>query len=117
MAHATDFPERNDYIGKPPSMTDNQCYALPVARIMAILPPSEVGQNPIRTNAHISCWQFTPEELQEMMKNGGKCYLRIIGMTTYPLTIEAFLPVWKDGGEIIYTKEQVDEFKRINKTP
>lgn len=30
MATAVDFPKRNDYIGKPPTMTDNQCYALPV---------------------------------------------------------------------------------------
>lgn len=114
MAQGIDFPERNDYIGKPDNQSNHQCYALPIARMITYIPGVIPKAPPEATLAHISCWQLTPEELEEV-KRTGKVYVKVQGTTTYPLSVHGVLPVYQyeEGvADHILTPEQVERLKR-----
>lgn len=110
MATAIDFPERNDYLGKPPSTTDNQVYALPICRLVTHIPGPTDQDPPVKSQAHISFWQLSDEEIEEVIKNRG-VYLKVIGVTTYPLSIHGNKPIYTEGelADEVFTKEQVKE--------
>ncbi|MBC7948667.1 MAG: hypothetical protein H7Y42_12340 [Chitinophagaceae bacterium] len=113
MAQAIDFPERNDYIGKPEDLSENQCYALPVARIVTYIPGQEKISEPVQVHANVSCWQLTEEETQEVAKSG-KVYLRILGHTLYPTSIHGKLPIYPGTeklSDVVLTKEEIDILK------
>lgn len=39
----------------------------------------------------VSCWQLTPDELDELQRNGGKVYLHLVGMQP-PCFVTSFDP-------------------------
>ena len=114
MGQAIDFPERNDYIGKPPTMTDNQCYALPVSRIATYVPGPCDKDKAVITHAHISCWELSEEEREEVAKTG-KVYLKVLGISTFPISVHGKLPIYFDNSEIsdhVFTDEEINTMKR-----
>lgn len=68
---AVDFPESNKILGKPKSMTDEECYDLEIFTD---------GQQ------CISAWELNKEEL-ELIQKTGRIYLSILSGQTQP-------PVW-----------------------
>jgi len=76
---AIEFPGCNAFLGPPPGMTEEQCFNLPCMR-------GDVEQRPVT----ISCWQLTPEEVNQFVKSGGKLYLWVLGggMPPVILTVE-----------------------------
>lgn len=116
MGQAVDFAERNDFIGKPRDMTDNQCYALPVCRLVTHIPGPTDQDKATKTHAHISFWQFTDEEVEEIVKNRG-AFVRIIGTSTYPFSVHGKKPIYVDESELsdkVFTKEEVIAIKGGN---
>lgn len=113
MAVATDFPQRNDYIGKPSDMTENQCYALPVCRLVTYI-PGETDRDPAQQAlAHVSCWELSEEEREEVAKTG-KVYVKILGATLYPMSVHGKVPIYPGEGnlaDIVLTEEQIDRLK------
>lgn len=57
---ATDFPESNHIIDKPPNMTRDECEPLNVF----------IGKDTANNNIIISCWKPTKEELEEINSTG-----------------------------------------------
>jgi hypothetical protein len=113
MATAIDFEERNDFIGKPQAMTENQCYALPVCRMITYIPGPGDQDKAEPTPAHVSAWQLSEEEKAEVAKTG-IVYLKVIGSTTYPLSLHGIKPIYPgDGGlaDIVPTKEEIEKHK------
>ncbi len=113
MAQAIDFEERNDYIGKPADITDNQCYALPVARIITTIPGPTSDDAPANVAAHVSCWELTEDELEEVKKTG-KVYVKILGSTLAPMSLHGSLPIIKTGDypDTHFTKEEIEYAKK-----
>lgn len=114
MAIAIDFPERNDWIGKPENLSNNQCYALPISRIITQIPGVMEKSQSQPVLAHVSCWQLSEEELEEV-KRTGKVYVRIIGVTLFPMTVNGILPINVGQGDelsdIILSEEYLKELK------
>jgi hypothetical protein len=114
MATAIDFPQRNDYMGKPETMSNNQVYALPIARIVTYI-PGVIDRAPAQqTHAHVSCWKLTEEELEEV-KRTGQVFLKVIGTSTYPLSIHGKLPIYEGDGNLsdkLFTEQEVKEMKQ-----
>lgn len=77
MAHPIGFPEANDIIGRPPGMTAEECSSLELFRD---------GQY------CVSRWQFTDEEIEELKRNSGKCYVMVMGATQPPVMITSISP-------------------------
>lgn len=94
MGQAIDFGRRNDYIGKPPDMTDEQCYALPVCRIVTFIPGATAEDAPVAVHAHVSCWKLTEEERAEVARTGN-VFLKIIGLSLPPLSIHGIEPIYE----------------------
>lgn len=67
-----EFPEQNGCLGKPESMSDEECTPLPVYR---------------DGNQCVSCWQLSDEEIIRLIQNDGKIYLCVLSGITQP-------PVW-----------------------
>lgn len=93
MGKAIDFPERNDYIGKPPDMTDNQCYALPVCRFVTFIPGPTNKDQAQQTLAFAAFWQLSDEEIEEIIKNRG-VWTKHIGTTLYPISVHGKKPIY-----------------------
>lgn len=110
MAVAIDFSERNDYIGKPGNMTDEQCYALPVCRIITHIPGPTDQDAPQQTLAHVSCWRLTEEERLEVARTGN-VFVKILGVTLFPMSVHGQLPVYTEGNlaDRILTKEDLQK--------
>jgi hypothetical protein len=116
MGQAIDFAERNDYIGKPPSMTDNQCYSLPVCRIVTHIPGESDKDEAEQTLAHVSFWQFSDEEIEAIVKNRG-AYVKILGSTLYPMSVHGIKPIYPGKGklcDVVLTQDQITAIKRKN---
>ncbi len=71
MAQPVEFPEQNCVFGKPPSMTDEQCVALPAHKS-----PEQI----------ISCWELSDEEIEMLIKTK-RVYLSVIGGVQPPVAI------------------------------
>lgn len=99
MGRGVDFPQRNDFFGKPKDMTDNQCYALPVCRIATFVPGATYKDKAEQVLAHISCWELAPEEIEEVLKTG-KVYVKILGTQCLPMSVHGKLPIYVDESEI-----------------
>lgn len=112
MAKAIDFSERNDYIGKPPSMTDNQCYSLPVCRIVTKMPGETDKDAWVDSHAHVSCWKLSKEEWEEVSRTG-VVYLKILGTTTFPVSIHGIAPIYLESGELSDRILTDDEIKKM----
>lgn len=114
MANSIDFPERNDHIGKQENMSNNQVYALPVCRFLTFI-PGVIDRAPAQqTFAHVSCWELTEEELEEV-KRTRKVYLKVIGTSTFPVSIHGKLPLYPGDGNLadkVFTREEIEEMKR-----
>jgi hypothetical protein len=113
MGHAIDFPQRNDFIGKPRTMTDNQCYGLPVSRIATYVPGPTDKDKAVITHAHISCWELSDEEREQVAKTG-KVYLKVLGISTYPVSVHGKLPIYIDESDIsdhVFTEEEIGKMK------
>lgn len=104
MAEPIDFQERNDYIGKPNSMTDNQCVALPVARVLALIPGLSPAHPPERIPGFVHCWKLTDEERVEVAKTG-LIYVQSMGMTLTPMKLLGFNPIGET--HIVFSEEQI----------
>jgi hypothetical protein len=77
----TTFKESNFTFLKPADMTDEQCSSLPVWR--GPTAPDETGaQFPVI----ISCWKFSPEDLEEIQKTG-HIWLSITGNGMPPVAL------------------------------
>ena len=92
MAQPIDFPDRNDFIGKPPDMTDDQCLALPVCRMLTYIPGETKDSEPVQVAAHVSCWQLSEEEKAAVLQTG-KVYVKILGHTLFPMSVEGIKPI------------------------
>jgi hypothetical protein len=119
MAQAVDFPERNDHIGRPPTMTDNQCYGLPVCRIITQI-PGPTDQEPSQSQlAHISCWELSDREREEIARTG-KVYVKILGASLSPMSIHGMKPIYtgtaKDS-DVILTEDQIKWLKGERPAP
>lgn len=114
MAIAVKFEEQNDEIGKPEDMTDNRCYGLPVCRMITYIPGPVDTEPAEETLAHVSCWQFTPEEVEEIVKTG-KAYVKILGVSLYPMSIHGKKPIYTGDGklcDIVLSQAQIKILKR-----
>lgn len=113
MGQAIDFPERNDYIGKPESMSNNQCYALPVCRLVTYI-PGVIDRAPAQQcYAHVSCWELSEEEREEVARTG-KVYLKVLGLGMVPVSIHGKLPLYPGEGKLadyILTEEQIKKLR------
>jgi hypothetical protein len=113
MAVAIDFQERNDYIGKPKDLTDNQCYALPVSRIITVIPGETDRDKAESVLAHVSCWRLTEEERIEVARTGN-VFVKILGITLFPMSVHGIKPINEGAGELcdkVLTKEQISSLK------
>lgn len=113
MAQHVDFPERNDFIGKPKNLTENQCDALPIARILTHIPGPTYQDPAVETTAHVSCWELSEEEREEVAKTG-KVYLKVLGNSTYPVSLHGKLPIYINAGncsDTLFTKGEIEEAK------
>lgn len=77
----TEFPQQNNVIAKPESMTDEQCTGLPAYHY------KDENQYP---NV-LSCWQFTDEEWEEMSKTR-KVWVNTMGVTVTPFALMGCSP-------------------------
>lgn len=93
MGKAIDFPERNDYIGKPADMTDNQCYALPVCRFVTFIPGPTDEDQAQHALAFAAFWQLSDDEIEEIVKSRG-VWTKHIGATLYPLSVQGNKPIY-----------------------
>jgi hypothetical protein len=93
---AIDFPERNDFIGKPPDMSDNQCYAIPVCRMLTFIPGPTDKDPAVQVAAHVSCWELSDEEKQEVARTG-KVYVKILGVSLFPMSVHGKKPIYTEG--------------------
>lgn len=73
MAEPASFDESDDYLDRPPCMTDEQCSPLAIARA------SDSDGLPVI----ISCWKLTQEELDEINRTG-RVWLGIYGHSMPP---------------------------------
>lgn len=71
------FPQANGQFVKPASMTDEQCGTLKVCKTAY-----ESGDPVI-----ISCWQLSPEELEEVNRTG-VVWLHVMGFSMPPVSVE-----------------------------
>jgi hypothetical protein len=115
MGKAIGFPEQNDVIGKPEDSTDNQVYGLPVCRLITHIPGETDADPAEKSHAHISCWELTPEEIEEVSRTG-KVYAKILGVTTYPLSVHGLKPIYIGGdlADKVFTPDEVKRMKRGN---
>lgn len=104
--HGVDFEQRNDYLGKPENNSNHQVYALPICRVITEIPGVIPTAPPVPTLAHISCWELTDDELQEVIRTK-RVYLRVLGATTYPLSLHGRFP----GYDTPLTEEQIKILK------
>lgn len=88
MATPIDFPEKNDILRRPENTTEEQCSDLHIHRTLLNLG----GEPPLMVGTILSCWQFTKEELEEVIKNDGKFYLGCYSPTHPPIFIAGFSP-------------------------
>jgi len=77
MANPIPFREANGILGRPVSMTAEECQSVECFR------DGEVC---------ITRWQLSDAEIGELKRNGGKVYLSIIGATMPPAKVEALSP-------------------------
>ncbi len=77
MSHPIGFAQANTMLMRPLGMTAEQCASLEVFR----------GEGQC-----ISRWQFTDAELDELKRNGGKCYVQLWGDTQPPVYISPITP-------------------------
>ncbi len=75
------FPEQNISLGKPEGMTDEQCGSLPAFQ----------GHDPEGFPVIVSCWELSPEELEQVQETG-KIYLVVISPTQPPLSLRVDSP-------------------------
>lgn len=68
-------------LGKPNSMTDEECTELPVARVL-----DQAGHY-----VQISCWQPSKEDLEDLA-NGGKVWLMVYGSVHPPVLLTTESP-------------------------
>lgn len=71
-----DFPPRNQILGKPEEMTDDQCMPLPIYR----------GNTTDGMPCLISVWEFTKEEIETIQRTG-KMYLHITSVAMPPVSL------------------------------
>jgi hypothetical protein len=83
---AIDFPERNHVYGKPESMTDEECYDLPVWR-----GPASIEASGNTVPVIISKWQLSKEDIEEILKTG-IIWLKITGGLQPPVELSADYP-------------------------
>jgi hypothetical protein len=112
MAKAIDFSERNDYLGKPPDLSDNQCYSLPICRFVTKMPGESDTDAPVNAIAHVSCWKLSEEEREEVSRTG-VVYLKILGTTTFPVSIHGLTPIYLESGELSDRILTDDEIKKM----
>lgn len=82
-----DFPQKNNVLGKPESMTDDQCYALPVHHYTS----NEGFPNVL------SCWELTDEDIDNIIKHR-KLWSNQVGTTVQPFSIFTEDPFANCGG-------------------
>ncbi len=70
------FPEAQNFMGRPNEMTQAECSALPIAR----------GVYLKKYPAIISCWQPTEEE-RAAIAGGAPVYLHVIGSVMQPVML------------------------------
>lgn len=78
MAVGVEFPGVNRHLGAPKGMHEEQVYVLPVmmAEDTDTPIPGSGGKGfPVAISRH----QFSSEEMAELIKNGGKTYLKVLG--------------------------------------
>lgn len=80
MAKGIEFIGANCSLGAPPGM-DGQVYALPAARI----------QYPEGMWGYVSCWKFSPEEIERIQENG-VLWLHVMSDLHPPIAIETEKP-------------------------
>lgn len=113
MATAIDFPERNDWIGKPEDMSNHQCYALPVCRFITWIPgviPKAPAQQCL---AHVSAWKLTDEEI-EKVKETGLVFLKVLGSGMIPASLHGQPCIYVGEGNLsdhILTEEEINDLK------
>lgn len=76
-----EFKESNFTLGKPETMTDEECAPLHVFR----------GHDTNNKPVIISCWQFSKEDLEEIARTG-KMYLQISGHAMPPVSLYTETP-------------------------
>lgn len=96
---AVQFPEVNHSFGKPPNMTDNQCYTLPVCRLITFIPGEDDKSPAVQVPAIVSCWELSDEEMAEVMKTR-KVYVKILGTNIFPMSVHGVKPIYVDGGNL-----------------
>ncbi len=77
MAYPIGFAQANTIL-KPPAGT----------------PPNEIMSLEVFRNGScvVSRWQFSDAEIEEMKRNGGKCYLLMLGATVPPACVSVQSP-------------------------
>jgi hypothetical protein len=114
MGRGVDFPQRNDFFGKPKDMTDNQCYSLPVSRIITYIPGPSDKDKAQPCMAHISCWELSEEEVAEVVRTG-KVFVKISGTGCMPMSIHGKLPIYvnqSDISDIVLTEQQIQDMRK-----
>lgn len=82
------FDESNHVLGAPRSMAHDECEPLSVC----LAKQSNSGQDVV-----ISCWKFTPEELEQVQKTG-RIWLGVFGETMPPVWLTGVSPFDKSIG-------------------
>ena len=76
----TRHPSNNAVLGRPADMTDDECSALAVTRIVYDL------ANGDQVPASVSFWQLSPEQLA-LLNEGKRVWLSVMGTTHPPLML------------------------------
>lgn len=72
------FSEATQYLGRPSSMGDEDCDAVPICRTFLKLPSGETSP------AVVTCWEPTPEG-REAIAAGANIYLHVLGPSMPPV--------------------------------
>lgn len=72
-------------LGRPADMTDEQCSSLPIHQYEQSLGQDDKGE-PIKYPAIVSCWQLSPEELEEVQRTG-IVWVNTLGQTLAPFSV------------------------------
>jgi len=82
-----EFLGANSTLKKPKNWKDDQCSDLPVF---------QVNDPTLKTLIRTSCWEVTPEEMQEIQRTG-EVWLTVVGASHPPVLLQGISPFKIEG--------------------
>ncbi len=85
---AASFPQANQVIHPPPGVSADECEPMNVF----------MGHDPAGKPVTIACWKMTQQEIEHLLKNGGRLWIWIMGHGMCPIAPVVVSP-WEPPAE------------------